>query len=832
MKKKLLISFSLIAFAGITWYLSTQIQQESKLGANERKPLRGPAYFEYIQELKGTPPIDIKRIWARSTVFNKNQPQMLSNIEELGPFNIGGRTRGLVLDKNNANKMYGAGISGGLWISENAGRRWAKVNDYETSLNITFVAQSPFDPNIIYYTTGEGIGNSSAAPGDGIFKSTDGGITFTQLPATLSGPFNATWRVVHSLTDANTIFVSTNSSGIYRSTDAGQSFERVYVTSRRCQDLEVFSDGSVMATVDGLGVFWSADGSSGSFTPRNTGLPAQGVLGRSEIAYCPTSPDDMYVAVANNGSTQLLGVYRSNNRGINWTQVVTNPTTIGARFDWAWYCLTMHVKHDDPNSLILGSVNGCFTRNGGNSWSIMNYSWADWHIITWHPDKANKVYVGNDGGVYEYDWSNLATRNVDLNWTYNVTQYYAGSFGPNGNTVIAGAQDNGTNLSINSNDTFDRIYGADGSYCHIHKQNNQTAYISWQNGNLRRFNDYKAANPVSTPINNDLDADQNGSIDDGSWFINPFEMHYWDGDLLFFPARRRLHRSTMRGDLWEPVTNNLIGGDAYCVGLSLDMDPTVYIGGTSGLLYRVDKAKTTSPGSEVNLKSKAPNAVRSSTIGHIKVHPLNKGTILIGLTDYSTNPRIWMATDADTENPVFTNVSGNLPSSLPVNFIEIDPLRPDSAWYIATDFGLYYTNDAGANWYKDLTVPNVVVDMVRLRYSDRRLFVFTHGRGVFTGLLFPNGSASHIGPVMSLGNQPKLQAISAFPNPAVKYIQVEFDRGADQATPFTMYNLSGQEVWRGSLRSGQRLQVGTDWKNGTYLLVGEGMAPFKILINR
>src|SRR5690606_20691292 len=144
------------------------------------------------------------------------------------------------------------GISGGLWVSEDAGRSWSNVNDHAINLNITSITQNPFNPDVIYYSTGEAAGNSSAAPGAGVFKSVDHGKTFTQLNATTGGDFDYSWRIVHSLVDSQTFFVATGSRGLFRSKDGGQSFEKVVTTTRDIHDIEVFSDSSVMISIEGL----------------------------------------------------------------------------------------------------------------------------------------------------------------------------------------------------------------------------------------------------------------------------------------------------------------------------------------------------------------------------------------------------------------------------------------------------------------------------------------------------------------------------------------------------------------------------------------------------
>ncbi len=494
----------------------------SKTEEEVQKPKKGPGYFDFIREVQGIPPAGVVSSWQKNQAFYKNGHSPLDSVIEVGPYNVGGRTRAVLWDKFNPGRMLVGGISGGMWNSTDSGRHWTALNDQEITLNVSHVTQSPFDPAIIYYSTGEGSGNSSAAPGAGIFKSTDGGQSFSQLPATANGTFDYAWRIRHSLVDSHTIFVATGNSGLYRSQDGGQSFERVYATSREVHDVEVFEDSTVMFTVRGVGIYTSKNAEPSSIVQLTQGLPNTNSFGRVELAYCGSQQNVMYAAVATANNTDLYELYRSNDSGYTWTATVTNPTNKGGRFDFAWYCLALQVKYDDPNRVLIGSVNIMYTADGGNNWTAARNSHADYHAMEVHPARPDKVMIGNDGGMHEYTWNTVTTNFVDLNEGLNITQFYAGGFGPQGYDLIGGTQDNGTHQSRNLADSFSKVYGADGSYTHIHQQQDPVAYLSWQNGMIRKTLDYRTKNPTSFSILNELDADFNNTVDDGAWFINPF----------------------------------------------------------------------------------------------------------------------------------------------------------------------------------------------------------------------------------------------------------------------------------------------------------------------
>lgn len=828
MKKIIPLGILLLSLGFGLWHFAFNTHQEEP----EKGPRKGPRYFEFIRQLKGQAPVDVVNRWNRSDRFSKRSGQVLDSIEEMGPFNVGGRTRAVLIDRSNSNRIFVGGISGGLWVSDNAGQSWNKINDQAVSLNISHITQNPFNPDIIYYCTGEGAGNSSSAPGAGIFKSTDHGQTFVQLPASVGGNFDYSWRIEHSLVDSNTFFVATNNLGLFRSQDGGQSFEKVVVTARPIHDLEVFPDSTVMISIQGHAVFSSKTGNLNSFVLKNGGFPALNTFGRVELAYCAGQPSVVYAAVSESSNTSLRNVYRSNDQGANWTAVAKNPQDEGGNFPFTWYCLALHVKQDDPNTVVIGSVNVRVSTNGGNNWESVENSHADYHTMVAHPSKPNKVYIGNDGGLFEYDWSTIEDEFENLNYGLNITQFYAGAFGPNGLNIITGAQDNGTNYTFAGNDTFKKLYGADGSYTQINQQDPSIAYLSYQNGNVFRVDNFGSKTPALTKLTYNFDGDQDEEIDDGAWFIHPFDINPQNGEQVYFPTKRRLYVSHDGGLFFEPVTNTMNAGnqqEVFCVGISNQLSPTVYVGGSNGLFYRIKNAATATPGHEKNLRSFTPTNVRSSFIGSIKVNPVNPSVVYIGLTNYSATSHIYRVDNADKDTPVFVDISGNLPANLPVNWIEVDPASPDSVLFAATDFGLYYTTDAGQTWFKEEGIPNVVIDMIRLRMSDRRLFIYTHGRGAFTARVTPYGKAIPPHSTVSVEEVEKERPM-VFPNPAKDDVQLRWTTLAGtEPKRVEIVDQKGRTVLSKTVLPGERINT-SSLGTGVYYIRAEGLSTEKLLI--
>lgn len=767
-------------------------------------------YFEMKKNDNGVIPYQQIRVLRNNLIKSGgSRSGNLLNITEIGPTNVGGRTRALIIDIADRDHLIAGAVSGGIWQSTNRGQSWSPVDDHMPTLSVTSITQNPFSPNEIYFSTGEVRGNSAGIPGDGIFKSENGGQSFVQLPATLNDTFNNTWRIAHSLVDSHTVYVATTTQGLMRSTDKGLSFHQVFTAgSGEASDIEVFKDSSVLVAFRANGIYWSPDGEPGTFVKRDSGLPAA-LFRRIEMAYCDSLPNFIYAAFEDYTSDYLEGMYRSVDGGISWA-AVTHPEQ-SFNYSFPWYCMMLSVKPDDPNFVVSGGAQAGYTQNGGITWLDIDYSHADYHIAVFDPWDPADLYIGNDGGVYKYRTNSIEFSNQDLNNGYNVTQFYAGAFFPNGISCFGGTQDNGTQATQSANPVFNHINGGDGAFTQISQQNPDVSYVSYQNGKIRRADNSQNPFPTYFSVTYELDGDGNGSIDDGAWFINPFEMNRNDGEQIYFPTRTRLWRTKVGALFWEPVTNILTGeGRPYAVGISNDLYPTVYIGGSDGMFFRIDSAYDATAGDEVNLSGSLPAAIENHFIANITVHPHFDSVVFVSFSGYSDQPRIYKVAEAKSDTPQWIPINGNLPTGLPVNWVEISPLS-DSVIIAGTDLGLYSSIDGGANWVIETGIPRVSIHNIRLRHTDGKLFVFTHGRGIWTAQL-PG--------VFNTANKniPKPEfKCKVFPVPASDQLNVLISETDKQYYIVTLMGVDGRTCYKGKIKS--MLQIPTaGLEGGVYFL--------------
>lgn len=442
---------------------------------------------------------------ALALASSNNITTAAANWTEIGPDNVGGRTRALLIDRSNPNRMYAGGISGGLWVSNDAGANWAQHPQLVTMRNncISTICQAANGD--LYFGTGEGLyyllgTGAGGFIGGGIWKSTDGGTTFARLSATVpdSNSTSGQWTSVNKMaadpTNPNRIYAATN-KGLMMTDDGGTTWVNPVVVNNitqqgKCSDVDVASTGYVLAGVSNK-PWISQSGNTGTFTnmqPVGTGFPSS--TGRVEFAIAPSNPNYIYAMAAKASPATLQGVYLSVDGGTNWTTLALggNPTfePFGTNGQGD-YDNAVAVDPSDPGRAFFGGVElwkwemvtnnppaGQWTRaafefpaSAFNPW----YVHSDKHIIVFHPTNYNVIYVGSDGGVAKT--FNKGATWIAANKGYGVTQCYSVAMdysAPSRALAAAGTQDNGTQFVDGLGNTAMSavsISGGDGGHTEI-----------------------------------------------------------------------------------------------------------------------------------------------------------------------------------------------------------------------------------------------------------------------------------------------------------------------------------------------------------------------------
>ena len=455
---------------------------------------------------------------------------------ERGPNNIGGRCRAIMVDKRDptGNTVFAASVSGGLFQSTNfnsPSATWTVINDFLPNLAITCLVQDNTNQNVMYAGTGEGWFNIDAIRGSGIFKSTDGGVTWNVLPSTIvTTPADSTFEYVQDLAIDNngTVYASLRNftgfgRGVKRSTDGGATWtqvlgqpltDRAYTTGRAA-DLEVASNGDVYAT---LGVFSQTMVFKSNFAANGANTGAFGTWQeitpvhpkttyRGELAIAPSDPQRLYLMMQDSATDMVDSVYRSDNGGTNWNAFAAPSALNNGSNSQTWYDLIAAVDPSNPDIVVVGGLELARSTDGGSTWTSISSSVSvhvDQHALVFL--NSSRLLVGNDGGIYySSNMSNATPSFSQKNTGFDVTQFYGCDFHPtDANYFLAGAQDNNTQKFTTAGlNSTTAVVGGDGGIPHIRQTDGQLQ-IAATTGNTyyRSLNGGTSFASLGSTINN------------------------------------------------------------------------------------------------------------------------------------------------------------------------------------------------------------------------------------------------------------------------------------------------------------------------------------------
>lgn len=627
-----------------------------------------------------------------------------------GPWNVGGRTRALAIDRRNENVILAGGVSGGLWRSENGGESWRKVTRSFQNPSITAIVQDPRPGRSFtwYYASGERQGNSAGAggafyQGSGIYKSQDGGRTWEQLRGSddndvrVFGPLDLINSMAINPTNGD-IYVGTI-RGVQRSQDGGNTFTEVLSGGfDPLTEVVISSTGQIYATQDSgsapnNGYFTSADGDTWTnITPDF--LPAG--YGRSVMGIDPSNEDVVYFFTANqtDGIAAPAFLHRYNASAPveeRWTDLTANlPGDIGSRGGTfniqGGYDMVVKVSPSDSNLVFVAGTNlyrsttGFTTPAGAGDW-IAGYSSAtpnafnlytdnhpDQHALVFYPSNPNRVLTGHDGGVSVTEDITAANEGEPVTWTslsngYLTTQPYHVSFDPEANSddLLAGFQDNSTWYTNSTDPRADWVdlFGGDGAYSAI-ADGGRTRYVSSQRGNIVRFNYNEAGEEEAftsiTPA---------GAA--GFAFIAPFVLDPNNDNIMYLPAGNRIWRNNDLDGVplfnnsnatvnWVNVSTSVVP-EGNVTSLDVSKFPVanrLYYGTSTGDVFRMDNANV--DGQEAIDISTGKGLPENGFVNDINVDPSNSDRVIITFSNYGI-PSIFIT---DNGGETWANISGNL----------------------------------------------------------------------------------------------------------------------------------------------------------------------------
>lgn len=686
--------------------------------------------------------------------------------KERGPTNVGGRTRTIMVDPNEGTgkTVFSASVAGGLWKTTDITAEqptWVSVNDFFENMAITTLAYDPSNTQTMYFGTGEGFFNADAVRGDGIWRSTDGGVSWSQLSATIGADFDYVNKIV--VTSLGTVLAATRTAssggGIMRSTNGGANWTRFTgLSSSRAADLEIAADGDIYGS---YGIF-SQDG---IYKSTNDGAAWSRIYTsasderRIEIATAPSNSNYIYALIHDSDNNGLKKIMRSTNDGSTWN-TSSNPiwndgqncsiTSSDFTRGQAWYDLIVAVDPNDEDVAWIGGVDLFRTINGGASWTQMtNWSGncdfqevhADQHAMIYEAGSSDVIYFGNDGGIYRVGDAMVTEPTFKRKeFNYNTTQFYSVAVNPTANSsqFISGAQDNGSNkFSELGLGPVVEVTGGDGGFAHIDALDSDFQFTSFTGLTFSRSTDggltftFVAQNSNGSFIN-PSDYDPIGQ--DMYAGHSPGNYARW---LNAHTTGSQFNRNVISSRLVSAFANR----NVTAVTTSSSTGGKVWFGLNNDRVVLVTNAAGGNP-SGSDLTSGGLIGGLSASISCIAHEEGNEDHLLVTLSNYGVTS-VWETTNGGS---TWTAVEGNLPD-MPVRWALFNPADSDQAM-IATELGVWTTDNldgASTEWDPSNSgLANTRVDMLQIRSSDNLVVAATHGRGVFTSDIFTSVDADFV----------------------------------------------------------------------------------------
>jgi len=660
----------------------------------------------------------------------------------LGPGNIGGRIRAILVHPVTPEVMWVGGVGGGVWKSLDAGASWFPLDDFMANLAVACLVLDPTNPDVLYAGTGEGFSNADALRGAGIFKSLDGGMTWGQLPATATASFYFVNRLAIAPDDPLVLLAATG-TGIWRSTDGGVSWSQRYSTAP-ILDLAFDPTDSTKAIASGStfskpgGAFYSVDG--GVTWAAASGLPT---AGRVEVAYAPSNPSVVYASVNNNQGE----VYLSIDGGATYAQQSTGYHYLSGQ---GWYDNAIWVDPTDANVLVVGGLDLWRSTNGGltlaqiSQWfSAPASAHADQHCIVAHPafDGLNNrtVYFANDGGLYRAtDVYTVAPTSgwTELNNNLGITEFYGGAGNAGSGVIIGGSQDNGTlrYSPANGPNGWTSMFGGDGGFCAADPTNPSYFYGEYIYLQIHRSSDGgQSSHYISGGIGDagvpggggDPDGEgPNGDPDSSANFIAPFILDPNSANTLLAGGSNlwRSLNAKASSPAWTNIKPGANGSFISAVAVAPGSSDIIWVGHNNGNVYSTSNGTAANP-TWTRLDRGAPG-LPSRACTRLTIDPADADRVYATFGGYSAG-NVYGTTNGGL---TWQNLAGGLPAA-PVHSLVIAPFNRNYL-YVGTEVGVFGSADAGATWSPgNEGAANVAVDELFWLGSD--LVAATHGRGMF-----------------------------------------------------------------------------------------------------
>jgi photosystem II stability/assembly factor-like uncharacterized protein len=694
-------------------------------------------------------------------------------VRSIGPAFISGRVSQIAVFPDDSNHYLAAIASGNIFETRNDGTTWTPVFDSQGSYSIGAIAIDAKNPSIVWVGTGENNDQRSVAYGDGVYKSEDGGHTWTNVGLKRTEHIA---RIVVDPRDSNVVYVAApgplwsggGDRGLFKTTDGGKTWSQTplkvgdytgcsdVILDPRNPDILLAATHQRQRRYFGMvhggpeSAVWRSVDAGKTWVKVGGGFPNPGELGRIGLNYAPSNPSIIYAQVEGpRGTPPMGGLYRSTDNGVTWQKR-------NGFDDQGQYYSKVVVDPANPDRVYVMGFLIMVSDNGGSTLTVLNTrsKHVDNHEIWVDPKNNNHYLVGCDGGIYEsFDraatWifkANLPTAQMyDVAVSEDAPFYY----------VYGGTQDNNSfgcpartrsSAGIINSDCFVTM-GGDGFYSRVDPKDPNIIYANMQNGGMVRF-DRRTMERVGIqpqPAQGD-----------------PALRWNWDTPLIISPhsntrlyfGSQRLYRSDDRGDSWQAVSGDLtrnldrnklpLMGKVWTVDAvqknvstalydnisalaeSPKQEGLIYAGTDDGLV------QITEDGGKTWRKVEKPAGVpEDAYVQRILASQHDAGLVYAAYENHQNGDFKPYLIESTDRGRTWTNIAGDLPDRGGVYAIAEDH-QDRKLLFAGTEFGLYFTKNGGGKWIKLAGgLPTIMVRDLTIQKQTDDLVLGTFGRGIY-----------------------------------------------------------------------------------------------------